>query len=99
MATPLAVKKGHRWQRVSLLAVLCYEALGCLLGGVLLVAAPDGRLMQMPVSLMHGAFPDFLVPGMILFLLGILNAVAFLSVLRRRPYGWLWTGIALGGLA
>ena len=47
-----------RWTRSILLAVLGYEAAGCLLGGSLLVAAPDGRLMEMPVDIMHGVFQD-----------------------------------------
>ena len=87
-----------RWQRVILLIVLGYEAAGCLLGGCLLVAAPDGRLMQMPVSMMRGAFPDFFVPGIILAGLGILNAIAFITVVRRNPFAWVMAGLALGGL-
>ena len=86
------------WQRITLLGVLSYEAAGCLLGGGLLVAASDGRLMEMPVDIMHGVFHDFLIPGIILFGLGILNTFAFISVLRRKSYDWLIAGLALGGL-
>ncbi len=87
-----------RWQRIVLLIVLGYEALGCLSGGSLLVAAPDGRLMDMPVDIMHGAFRDFLIPGIILIGLGILTTVAFVAVLRRMPTGWFLACLALGGL-
>ncbi|HEY9489934.1 MAG TPA: DUF998 domain-containing protein [Chryseosolibacter sp.] len=89
----------RKWQRVTLLGVLGYEAAGSLLGGSLLVVAPDGRLMDMPVDIMHGAFPDFLIPGIILFGLGILNTAAFISVLRRTRFDWLISCLALGGLA
>lgn len=88
-----------RWQRIILLVVLGYEAAGCLLGGSFLIAAPDGRLMDMPVDMMRGVFPDFLVPGIILFGLGILNVAAFVSVLRRTGSDWFIAGLALGGLA
>ncbi|HET9431951.1 MAG TPA: hypothetical protein VFO70_12280, partial [Chitinophagaceae bacterium] len=88
-----------KWQRSTLLIVLGYEAAGCLLGGGLLVAAPDGRFMNMPVDIMHGAFPDFLIPGITLIALGILNAAAFSAVLRRTRNDWVITGLALGGLA
>jgi hypothetical protein len=71
------------WQRIILLLVLGYEAAGCLLGGTLLIAAPNGWLMDMPVDMMHGVFPDFLIPGIILVALGILTSAAFISVLRR----------------
>lgn len=88
-----------KWQRILLLAVLGYEGAGALAGGSLLIAAPDGRLMDMPVDMMHGAFPDFLVPGIILFGLGIMNAAAFVAVLRRTSADWIMAGLALGGLA
>lgn len=87
-----------RWQRIMLLIVLGYEAAGCLLGGGLLVAAPDGRYMDMPVGMMHDVFRDFLIPGIILFTLGILNTLAFITVLRRTSADWLIAGLALGGL-
>ncbi|MBS1773779.1 MAG: DUF998 domain-containing protein [Bacteroidetes bacterium] len=87
-----------KWQRIILLTVLGYEGLGALLGGCLLVAEPDGQLMDMPVDLMHGAFSNFLIPGIILFALGVLNVVAFFAVLRRTQSDWLMAGLAMGGL-
>jgi len=87
------------WQRITLLSVLGYEGAGALLGGSLLVAAPDGRFMDMPVDIMHGVFRDFLIPGLILTGLGILTTTAFVAVLRRTRTDWLLAGLALGGLA
>jgi hypothetical protein len=87
-----------RWQRIILLSILAYEAAGCLLGGGLLIAAPDGRYMDMPVEMMHGVFRDFLIPGIILFGLGILNTLAFVTVFRRISFDWFMAGLALGGL-
>ncbi len=87
-----------KWQRLLLLCILVYEGLGAIVGGLLLVLAPDGRYMQMPVEMMHGVFSDFLVPGIILFALGMLTMLAFIVVLRKRPSDWLIAGLALGGL-
>lgn len=86
------------WTRITLLSVLAYEAAGCLSGGGLLVAAPDGRYMDMPVDIMNSAFPDFLIPGILLLGLGIINTIAFFSVLRNNNSDWFMTGLALGGL-
>ena len=86
------------WQRIFLLAVLVLEAIGCISGGIILIAAPDGRYMDMPVEIMNGVFPDFLIPGIILLGLGVLNAIAFRSVLYRSKFAWIWAGFALGGL-
>ncbi len=85
------------WQRIILLIVLGYEGAGGLSGGGLLVAAPDGRLMSMPVEMMHGFFPDFFIPGLILIGLGLLNIAAFVAVWRRSRVAWLLAGLALGG--
>jgi len=86
------------WTRIVLLTILAYEAAGCLFGGTLLIAAPDGRYMDMPVDIMHGVFRDFLIPGGILFGLGILNTLAFVAVLRKIGSDWFMCGLALGGL-
>ena len=86
------------WQRITLLVVLGYETAGALSGGILLALAPDGRLMDMPVEIMHGFFKDFLIPGFMLIGLGILNAAAFLTVLLKNRNGWFFSSLALGGL-
>lgn len=86
------------WQRIILLIVLGYEAAGALLGGGFFIAAPDGRMMDMPVDMMHGAFVNFLIPGIVLFGLGVLNLSAFIAVLRRSRSDWFMAGLALGGL-
>ena len=87
-----------RWQRITLLSVLGYETAGALAGGILLALAPDGRLMDMPVEIMHGFFKNFLIPGFMLIGLGILNAAAFITVLLKNRNGWILSSLALGGL-
>jgi len=96
---PSGAVRQPTWQRITLLCVLGYEAAGALSGGILLAAAPDGRLMDMPVRIMHGFFRDFLVPGLILIGLGLLNTAAFVAVFRRSRSDWLLAGLGLGGLA
>lgn len=88
----------HRWQRVLLLSVLGYESSGALTGGILLMIEPDGRLMKMPVEMMHSAFPDFMIPGIILSALGLINALAFFLLLYKRPLAWIYSLVALIGL-
>lgn len=85
------------WARIVTLVVLGYEAAGGLTGGSLLVAAPDGRHMDLPVSLLNGVFPDFLIPGIILTGMGILSAFAFVATLRRSRRDWFLASTALLG--
>lgn len=98
--TEFQKKNGNhpRWQRIVLLCILGYEGAGCLMGGAMLAVKPDGRLMDMPVDIMHGVFRDFLTPGIILFGLGILTTAAFVAVLRRKSSDWFLTGLSVGGL-
>ena len=92
-----AMKFSTRLQWISLLIVIGYEAAGGLSGGILLMASPDGKYMQMPVDLLNGVFRDFLIPGIILFCLGILNTIAFIAVLRKSSSDWIWAWTALCG--
>ena len=71
--------------------------MGGILGGILLVLAPDGHIMKIPVSVMHGAFPDFLIPGLILTGMGLLTTTACITVLFRTKLAWLMSGLALIG--
>lgn len=97
-STPHRIIRQQAWQHIILLIVLGYEGAGALLGGILLIAAPDGRLMDMPVNILHGVFIDFLIPGFILSGMGILTTLAFIAVLSRTRTDWLLSGLALGGL-
>jgi hypothetical protein len=91
------LKNKNFWLRVILLCVFGYEGLGGITGSLLLIIAPDGQLMKMPVEIMHGTFKDFLIPGIILLVLGIITLRAFFKVLRKKSTAWFWTGVALGG--
>jgi len=88
----------QKWLRIVLLFILGCEAAGALSGGILLIVAPDGQIMDMRVDIMHGVFRDFMIPGIILFGLGILNTAAFVTVIRKSRADWIMAGLALGGL-
>jgi hypothetical protein len=64
--------------------------LGALAGGFALVAAPDGSIMQMPLSMLeHSPFPNYLIPGVILFtVLGIYPVVVAYSLWRQPAWRW-----------
>jgi len=56
-----------------LLILLAFQALSGLFGGAALVLDPSGSSIRLPLSLLEGSpFGNFLIPGIILFLvLGI----------------------------
>ena len=89
----------------ALIVVLLVQAVGAMAGGGALVAAPDGGIMKMPVSYLAGSpFHDYLVPGIVLFVVLGLGPLLTAVALLRRPAGgrlavlnpfprqhWAWT--------
>ena len=67
-----------------------FLGIGAAGGGALLVAAPDGHLIQMPQSMLrHSFFSNFLIPGLILCsLLGLFPLAVALSLWKRPSWRW-----------
>jgi menaquinone-dependent protoporphyrinogen oxidase len=88
-----------RW----LLATACLAiGIAAIAGGIALVASPHGALLHLPTStLSHSPFSTFLIPGLLLlFVLGLGNAIAAWLVIRDRLSANLWAfagGAALLG--
>ncbi|MGY3090894.1 hypothetical protein ACVWYF_003958 [Hymenobacter sp. UYAg731] len=92
--------------RSILIWLLGLLGLGALGGGGLLVIAPTGRLLGMPVAMLAGSpFADFLVPGIVLFtVLGVAPCLLVVALLKKPQsplaerlncFGdmhWAWTG-------
>jgi hypothetical protein len=64
--------------------------LGALAGGAALMAAPDGSILQMPLSMLENSpFSSYLIPGAILFtLLGVYPLAVAYSLWRRPSWRW-----------
>ena len=92
--------------QLILMILLTFLGAGALFGGGVFIISPSGKLFGMPLSMLDRTpFPDFLIPGLILFIvLGVtpcLLAVVLLkkpvSALADRLNGypdmyWAWTG-------
>jgi hypothetical protein len=76
---------------VILLQILL--GIGALAGGIGLAAAPDGRVLHMPLSMLgHSPFHDFLVPGLILAVFLGVYPLAVAYGLSKRPE-WRWPNV------
>ena len=82
----------HTSLRGPLQALLLFNGLSALFGGSVLVAAPDGSILGMPLSLLASTpFTDFLLPGLILFtVLGLGSSIGWMLVYRRHPWAMRW---------
>lgn len=75
------------WILILLQVILGLGALG---GGGALMLAPDGHLIQMPLSILKNTpFSDFLIPGVLLFtFLGIYPITVAYSLWSRPTWRW-----------
>ena len=74
-----------------LLAVLGQLSGRALAGGVTLLIAPSGEIVGLSSAPLDGTpFEDFLVPGIILFVVfGLVPAVVCYALYTRRWWGWI----------
>lgn len=90
-----------------LIASLVFLGIGALYGGTSLLLDPTGGRIQLPISLLQGSvFPDYRIPGAVLFVtFGLLPWPVAFALLRRtsRPaflgYAWPWLGALALALA
>ena len=72
--------------RNILIALLLFLGLGAIGGGAFLIISPSGKLIGgLPLSVLeHSPFTDFLIPGIILFLiLGIAPCLVSLALIKK----------------
>ena len=72
--------------RNVLIALLLFLGLSAIGGGFLLIISPSGKMIGgLPLSILeHSPFPDFLIPGIILFLfLGITPCVICIALVKK----------------
>ncbi|MDB5241022.1 MAG: hypothetical protein JWP57_1647 [Spirosoma sp.] len=92
--------------RSSLLILLGFLGLGAIGGGGVFIISPSGKLIGMPLSLLDKSpFTDFMIPGIILFIVLGLIPCGLVVALLKRPVSkwadrfnffpdmyWAWTG-------
>lgn len=71
-----------------LIALQALLGIGAVISGAMLFLAPDGHLLQMPLSNL-GPFSSFLIPGLLLFTFLGIYPLAVAYGLWKRPK-WRW---------
>jgi hypothetical protein len=92
--------------RNYLFILLGFFGIGALFGGAVLIVSPTGKLLGMPLSLLDKSpFSNFLIPGIILFIVLGLIPYGLVFTLLKKPVSaladrlnlypdmhWAWTG-------
>ena len=73
-----------------LIFLLVFLGLNAIAAGGAFILAPDGRLIQMPLSnLKNSPFTDFLIPGILLFLfVGVYPFLVAYSLWKQPSWRW-----------
>ena len=83
--------------KVICVVLLLVNGSGALYGGLLLMLDPSGAKMQMPLSyLEHSPFSNYLIPGIILFIVNGLFSVITLQTMLFRNVHYYWFVIIQG---
>jgi SNF family Na+-dependent transporter len=91
--------------RNILVVLLFFLGMGAIFGGTVFIISPSGELFGMPLSMLNNSpFKNFLIPGIILFLVLGLAPVAIAIALIKKPVNkvleafnlykdmhWAWT--------
>jgi len=74
-----------------LIGLLIFLSLGALGGGIMLVLDPSGKSMNWSTSMLgNSIFPNFLVPGLFLFVVfGVLPLFVAYALWRKPAWAWL----------
>jgi hypothetical protein len=67
-----------------------FAALTAIISGVMLLASPDGSLLQLPLGVLSGTpFNSFTIPGIILlFVVGGSNLAAMIAIMYRHKMAY-----------
>ena len=76
---------------VFLIFLIIFQSVSALFGGIVLILGPQGNLLKMPVSsLEYSPFHNFLIPGLILFIvLGLFPAFAAFCLIFHPGKKWV----------
>ena len=82
----------HRIFKIIAIILLLFNAISALFGGWSLMSDPSGESLEIPFRFLeHSPFENFLVPGIILFILNGLFSLLFavMALLKFMNYSWL----------
>ncbi len=75
--------------------LLCFIALTTVICGVIMIYQPGGQTMGLPLSILDTTmFKNFLIPGILLTAVGLVNSMAVFYNIQRHPnrYNWAIAG-------
>lgn len=96
-AAPPAFARG--WPRGILISVLALIGLAAAGAGFGFIGDPDGTNVGIPQEWLSASpFDDYFVPGIVLFVLGLLYLGSAVREWQRAQDAWFWAGLSGGAM-
>ena len=88
MTTIFKTQKHTTFARLMSILLLAFMGIAACYGGGALILDPSGKLLEMPLTLLtESNFPNYLVPGLILFLMiGLLSLLTIYFTITGNKY-------------
>ena len=84
--------------KTLLFVLIIFITITSTLSGILMIVDPTGGILRLPLTLLRGTpFKNFLIPGILLSLVGGVNFLALFYNIQRHPKRYNWA-IAGGSL-
>ena len=81
--------------KILLFILILFIAATSTLSGILMITDPNGGLLKLELALLSGTpFKNFLIPGILLSIVGGVNLIALFYNIQKHPrrYNWAITG-------
>jgi hypothetical protein len=78
-------KNSRPWTTWILIALLIFQSISAFAGGILMILNPDGKATGMDQFVDKVPFGNFILPGLILFIvLGVVPFITFIGLIRKK---------------
>lgn len=81
--------------KTLLFVLIIFITITSTLSGILMIVDPTGGILKLPLTLLTGTpFKNYLLPGVLLSLVGSVNLIALFYNIQRHPkrYNWAIAG-------
>jgi hypothetical protein len=83
--------------KTLLFILVSFTAVTAFIGGLIMISNPDGKVMGLALNILgETPFKDFLIPGMFLTMVGVVNFIAAFFNMQRNKNRYTWA--LAGGL-
>jgi hypothetical protein len=87
--------------KTLLFILVSFTAVTATISGLIMISNPDGKVMGLALSVLDDtSFKNFMIPGIALTIVGVINSIAVFFNMQRHIHRYNWAmagGVMIGG--